>query len=532
MPFVNNFFTNLKLFFYILIIAVFLGIIHNMYNSFFQAGSYHPLRQPEYRCPLNKKNLSDIFASCSDFEMREISFGLEKNVRLSVCWLDGIVSGSDVSSLVLRPLTQFARSSGAKDEQQAHAAILAGGVYSYSVKECLSTDETVSALTHGHCAVIFDGLGSALCFEVRSDKARSVSEPTLEKALKGAKDSFVETLRVNTALVRRRICSPKLKLIESTIGRKSSTRVAVMFIDGVAAPDTVAELARRLDALDVDSLLAVGILEESLVDNPGSPFPQLLHTERPDRFAMYLMDGRVGLLVDGIPVGLVLPVTFAEFMKVTGDANIHYLITSSISLVRYLSLALSALLPALYVAVSMYHQEMIPTRLLLSIINAKQNVPFSTALEVLGMLIAFTLLQEAGLRLPDPIGDTVSIIGVLIVGQSAVEARVISPIAIIVVALSGIACYTLPSQDMGGAIRLSRFALLLAAIAAGLFGVAVVSCWLVFSLAKIDSFGTSYTAPLSDGVPFSLTRILFRIPKTQDKYRDPLLRTPDRRRQK
>ena len=247
---------------------------------------------------------------------------------------------------------------------------------------------------------------------------------------------------------------------------------------------------------------------------------------------MYLMDGRVGLLVDGIPVGLVLPVTFAEFMKVTGDANLHYLVSSVTAAVRYFSLALSALLPAFYVAIAKYHQEMIPSRLLLSIIDAKQDVPFSTALEVIGMLVAFTLLQEAGLRLPNPIGDTVSIIGALIVGQSAVEARVTSPIAIIVVALSGIAGYTLPSQDMGSAVRLVRFVLVLAAIAAGLLGVAAASCLIVFWLARMDSFGTSYTAPLSEASPGSLSRLLLRKPKTQDKYRDPLLKTPDRRRQK
>lgn len=503
-----------------------------MYDSFFKSGNYHPRATPEYDAPLRAENLKAIFSHCSDFEDREVCFALEPNVRLTVCWLDGLVDGGEVSNCVIRPLTQFARSGGAQDERQALTAVLAGGVYCHSVKECSSCDETVEALSHGYCAVIFDALERALCFEVRSDKVRGVSEPTLEKALKGAKDSFVETLRVNTALIRRRIASPKLKLIESRVGRKSMTRVAVMFVEGIAAPETVEELARRLDAVDIDALLAVGPLEELITDCPSSPVPQLIHTERPDRFSMYLMDGRVGLIIDGIPVGLVLPVTFAEFMKVTGDSNQHYLVATAVTVVRYLALAIAALLPALYVATAMYHQEMIPAKLLLSIIEAKRDVPFSTALEVIGMLVAFTLLQEAGLRLPNPIGDTVSIIGALIVGQSAVEARVVSPIAIIVVALSGIACYTLPSQDMGGAVRLTRFILVLSAIAAGLFGVAAACCYMVFRLCRIDSFGVNYTAPLSEGVPFALTELLVRVPKRKNKYRDPLLRTPDKRRQK
>lgn len=507
-------------------------MLSHMYKSKYETGPYHPIRLPEYDVPLTAKALRGIFATCADFQMREIAFGLEKNVRLSVCWLDGIVSADEVSTCVLRPLTQSARAANARDEAQALYAVLHGGVYSCSVKECAAADDAVSALTHGHCAVIFDTLQTALCFEVKSDKARGVSEPTLEKSIKGAKDSFVETLRVNTALVRRRICSPELKVVESTVGRKSATRVAVMFVEGVAPEQTVRELASRLDTLDTDGLVSVGLLEEGIVDAPASPFPQLLHTERPDRFAAYLLEGRVGLLVDGIPVGLIVPVTFAEFMRVTSDANFHFLVTTVIAVLRYFALALSALLPALYVAVAMYHQEMIPTRLLLSIIEAKQDVPFSTALEVMGMLVAFALLQEAGLRLPNPIGDTVSIIGALIVGQSAVEARVVSPIAIIVVALSGIACYTLPSQDMGSAVRLVRFALVIAAIAAGLFGVAAVTCLVVFLLARMDSFGVNYTAPLSEGMPGGLVRLFVRLPKRLDRYRDPLVGAPDRRRQR
>ena len=502
-----------------------------MYNKQQTLPPPHPRRAPEYPAPVSEQALGDIFAACGDFESRRIDFGLDGSLTLSVCWLDGLVSGSEVTEDVLRPLTQAARAGGADSEEACMERILRGGVYRYSVHLRQDLDSLISDLTHGHCAIVFARSQAALTFELRSNAGRAVSEPTLEKSLKGAKDSFVETLRINTALVRRRICSPKLKLAESTVGRKTNTRVAVLFVEGVAAPDTVTELIRRLSRIDVDALLSVGSLEEALVDAPLSPYPQLLHTERPDRFAMHLMDGRVGLLIDGLPVGLVLPVTFAEYMKVTGDSSMHFTIATLLTLLRYLALALSALLPAFYVAVAMYHQEMIPTRLLLSVIEAEQNVPFSTALEVLGMLAAFSLLQEAGLRLPNPIGDTVSIIGALIVGQAAVEARVVSPIAIIVVAISGIACYTLPSQDLGFAVRLTRLGLLLAAIAGGLFGVGVGCCLLLLHLGDLDSFGINYTAPLSDGQPFGMLRLLLRLPKHWDKFRDPLLRTPDQRRQ-
>lgn len=507
-------------------------ILHNMYYQDNDARpAPHPERKPEYKAALSIKSLKDIFASCADFETRSVDFGLDGKLKLHLCWIDGIVSGGDIGEDILRPLTQAGRAGEVLSEAGCIERIIDGAVYSYSVKKRSEVDDVVSDLTHGHCAIIFEAEAAALCFEVRSTQTRGIGEPTLEKSLKGAKDSFVETLRVNTALVRRRICSPKLKLVQSTVGRKSNTTVAIMFIDGVAAPDTVEELARRLDALDIDALVATGALEEYIVDSPRSPFPQLIHTERPDRFAMHLADGRVGLLVDGIPVGLILPVTFAEFMKVTGDSNMHFMVASVLTVLRYFALLLGMLLPAVYVAVAMYHQEMIPTKMLLSIIEAKQHVPFSSALEVFGMMISFSLLQEAGLRLPNPIGDTVSIIGALIVGQSAVEAQIVSPIAIIVVALSGIACYTLPSQDLGSAVRLLQFGLLFAAIFAGLFGVVALLCLVLLLLTDMDSFGVNYTAPLTDGRFWGLFRLLIQKPKPKNKFRDPLLRTPDRRRQ-
>ena len=490
----------------------------------------HPAPSPEYAGPPDEARLRRLFERCADFTLRHIDPGLRGNAAVAACWIDGLVSGEAVAETVLRPLTEPERAA-AGDAAGWIRLALRGGVYACSVQLRRSLDEVVQDLTHGCCVLLFSSLGLALSFEARSTQSRAVSEPTLEKTLKGAKDSFVEALRPNTALLRQRIASPRLKIVESRVGRKSATRLALLYVEGVADPAVVEELARRLDAVEVDALLATGALEEAVSDAPLSPFPQLLHTERPDRFAMQLMDGRVGLLADGLPVGLLLPVTFAEFMKVTGDRNTNFLVSSTLSVLRWLALLLGLFLPALYVAMAMYHQEMLPTKLLLSVIDAKRNVPFSTALEVLGMMVSFTLLEEAGLRLPDPIGDTVSIIGALIVGQAAVEAQLVSPIAIIVVATAGICCYTLPSQDMASAVRLASFFALLSAVAAGLFGLGLFACLLLWHLAGIDSFGRSYTAPLSECRPGALARVLLRRPLRAVKFRDPLLRTPDRRRQ-
>ena len=465
---------------------------------------------------LNRLSLEALqaeFSGCGDFNERNISFGLGDKLTLPVCWLDGPVSSSAISLEILRPLTDFLRAAKTVDPAQALSRVEAGGVFRCAFQRLDSLEDAAEALCRGCCLVLWEDLGCALSFEVRTEQRRAVGEPSLEKSLKGGKDAFTETLHVNTALIRQRLATPKLKLAESTVGHQSHTQVALLYLEGTAAPQTVREAARRLDSLNVDALLSVGSLEEALVDMPLSPFPQLLHTERPDRFAMHLADGRVGLLVDGLPVGLLLPVTLSEFMKVTGDSSMHFMVSTGLTMLRWLALLIGAFLPALYTAVAMYHQEMIPTRLLLSMIEAEQDVPFSSAMEVLSMLAAFSLLQEAGLRMPNPIGDTVSIIGALIVGQAAVEAKVVSPIAIIVVAVSGIACYTLPSQDLGFAVRLLRLALLLGAIWAGLYGVGVVSCLLLLHLADLDSFGSNYTAPLSSGRPGGVGKLLLRGPK-------------------
>ena len=457
--------------------------------------------------------LRERFSGCADFTERQIRYGLEQELSLPVCWLDGTVSGAALGLEILRPLTELLRAGRVSAPEAALERIRAGGVYRCGLQLRQDADLAAEDLCRGCCLLLFEELGCALSFESKTEQRRAVSEPTLEKSLTGGKDSFTETLRVNTALVRQRLATPELKLAESCLGRRSRTKVAILYLEGLAPEETLRELAARLDALDLDVLLALGPLVSGIVDAPLSPFPQLLHTERPDRFAMQLSRGKIGLLVDGLPVGLLLPVTFSAFLQVTGDSSMHFLVSSSLTLLRWLALAVGALLPALYTAVAMYHQEMIPTRLLLSIIEAEQDLPFSTALEVLGMLAAFSLLQEAGLRMPNPIGDTVSIIGALIVGQAAVEAKVVSPIAIIVVAVSGIACYTLPSQDLGFALRLSRLALLLGAIFAGLYGVALVACLSLLHLADLDSFGVSYTAPLASGRPGGLKRLLLRFPE-------------------
>ena len=475
--------------------------------------------------------IREVFSGFADFECRGVLPGLDSGAGVFVCWVDGLADGEAIAEDILRPLTEPVRAEGLT-ERRLLDLLERGGVYSSTVRRRTELPDVVTDLLAGFCALISDGAALALSFEVRSKATRSISSPSVEKSIKGGKDAFVETLRVNTSLVRRKLRTPELHLTETTVGRRSGTRVAVMHVEGVAKDGIVDEVMRRLDAIDIDGLLTAGDLEEYIVDSPRSPFPQLLHTERPDAFAAHLLDGRVGVLVDGLPLGFVLPAGLAAFMRVAEDSADHFLVASMLTLLRWVALFLSLCLPAAFVAISMYHQEMLPVKLLLSMTAAKQYVPFGVAAEVIAMLLSFELLQEAGLRLPDPVGQTASIIGALIVGQSAVEAKVVSPIAVIVVALAGICGYVMPSRDLGSAVRLCRLLFVLVAVLLGLYGLMGALALLILHLATLESFGAPYTAPFTDrDAPGALIGLIKR-PNSSDKFRSPHLAGRNKRRQK
>lgn len=493
---------------------------------------HHEKKDNQYPQPLTCATVSGIFDNCADFECRDIYFGGERKHTATLFYVDGLISSSDVSQLIVQPLTDVFRLSSPGSMKECIDLIIHGVVFSCTMKERTTLDDVVSDLTQGYATLVFDDEQLALSFEAKTTVYRAVNQPSEEKSVKGAKDAFVENIRINTSLVRRKLFNPSLKLHQTVAGRKSRTTVAVMYVDGIANPEYYEELIRRIDAIDVDGMLTTASLEEYIVDKPSSPFPQLIYTERPDKFALNLLEGRVGIIVDGIPLGFLAPATLPQFIKVPGDSSHNYIVSTILTMLRYFGMILSLLLPGLYVATSLYHQEMIPTKLLISVVDSKQQVPFSSFVEIFAMLLAFELLQEAGLRLPDPIGQTVSIIGALIVGQSAVEARVVSPIAVIVVALAGISGYTCPNDDLGSVLRISRMILVFAALAGGMFGIMCAFAMLLWHMASIDSLGVSYLNPLSEGRPFTNIKALARLPLKMDNSRDAELKTPDKRSKK
>ena len=417
-------------------------------------------------------------------------------------WLDALADETLLSEEILRPLSALKTRSGAETVNAA----LQGGVWRGDA--ALRRDAAAAAedLLAGAAVLTAAGTGEILAFLIRSAAVRGVEQPTVEKSVLGPKESFTETLSVNTALLRRRLPSPRLRVRALTLGREAPVRSALVYLDGAAQPDRVAAVLARLEAADPAFFTSAGQLERPLAGRPRGLFPQVLHTERPDRFAAELIRGKVGVLTEGLPVGFLTPCALPELLLSQEDGARHVLVAAGLVTLRCAALLLALLLPGAYVAAAVHHPEMIPCKLLLSVMQAKEQVPFSTAAEVLGMLFSFELLQEAGIRLPEPVGQTVSIIGALIVGQSAVEARVLSPIVIIVVAVSGIAGYVLPSQELNAAVRLWRGVLVILAAALGLFGVLCGVMALLRRLCRTENLGQSCLFPLCDGAPGALRR--------------------------
>ena len=494
--------------------------------------SFHPKKSPEYDCRISVEGLKTIFSGCEDFFLREIRLGSEKNILGFVCWIDGLVCETDVSEDVIRPLTESSRLAAASSARQAARLIEHGAVWRGTARRRETADALVSDLTAGCAALIFETLGLALTFETKSQTGRPVQEATIEKAVKGPRDAFCETLRVNTALVRRRLRTPKLKLTEQTAGRESNTRIALLYIEGIAKPSLVEAVQSRLAAMDLDAVLSAGDLEPYVTDHPRSPLPQTAHTERPDKLAAALLQGRVGLLADGLPVGFLLPGTLGELMRAPEDRADPPLVATGLMLLRWLALLLALTLPALYAAAAVHHPEMLPTQLLVSMVEAEQEVPFGAAAVMLFLLAAFELLQEAGLRLPAPVGQTVSIIGALLVGEAAVSARVASPIAIIVVALAGIAGYNVPNQEIASLLRFARMMLVIAAALGGMFALTALCAMLVWYACTIDCFGVAWLHPLVDEEQSPIFRVFIRKNQQDYKMRDTAVVWRNRRKQK
>lgn len=464
------------------------------------------------------REIAAQFEDAADFETRKVLCGGQ---LLTVLFLDGLTSGGDIAEQVVRPLAQMTDEAR---EEVLYTRALQGGVWCASVKEPESTQQAAELLVNGFCVILFPKSGKALGCEVKTGEKRSPSPPETENTVKGAKDAFTETLRTNTSLVRRHLRTPGLRLAETVIGKRTLTKVTVCWIDRLTDPELPRRMQERLSSIDIDGALSPAAIEEYVTGSRRTAFPLLEYTERTDHFCQGLLDGQVGLLADGLPLGYLAPVGLGRLMRSPEDRATDFFSASMLRLLRYAALGVSLLLPALYAAMAMFHQQMLPTKLLLSIIESKQNVPFSTLLEVLGLLCAFELLQQAGLHLPQAVGTAVSIIGGLVVGTAAVDAKLVSPAALIVTASSGICGFTLPNRELSDAVRLWRFVLTVLAGLWGLFGVTVGLLLLLTELAGLESLGRSYLSPFGRA---EVKGALVRPRLVRQKWRDGALKPMD-----
>ena len=365
------------------------------------------------------------------------------------------------------------------------------------LKEVKTFSECFSGINSGNCALFVDTLPIAFNIEIKGFQQRSVEKPTNEIVIKGPHEAFVENIRTNTSLLRRIINNENLTIENIPIGKVSKTKCSLCYIKNIANTDLIGEVRYRLNNIGVDALLSAGQLEELISDENDLSVPDILSTERPDKAATYLLEGRVVIIVNGSPYALITPAVFVDFLKSPDDRNLKANYSNFIKAIRFIAATLALLLPGIYVAITSFHQEFLPTELLFSILASRDNVPFPIILELLLMEISFDLIREAGLRIPSPIGSTIGIVGGIILGQAAVSAGIVSPILIIVVAITGISSFAIPDYTFGFHLRYFRYLFIFLGYAAGFLGIALGLFVYLSILCDTKSFGVPYMIGVS-----------------------------------
>ncbi len=376
-------------------------------------------------------------------------------------------------------------------------------------------NKLLDSLLLGRTIVIIDGCDRYFSVDTFVPKSRNVDEPTAQTTIRGPKEGFVESIKINVGLIRKRIKDKALRVDDLCIGDITKTKVSLMYIENIAKPEIVKEVKRRLENIKIDAILDSGTIEELIKDDRYSMFPEFLNSEKPDSVVAGLLEGRVAIVVDGTPFVLTAPGLFVEFLQASEDYYHNFFVSSFIRLTRYIAFFLTSFVPSLYIALTTFHQEMIPTNLLISIAAQREGVPFPAVIEVLLMEAIFEILREAGIRMPRVIGPAISIVGALVLGQAAVEAGIISAAMVIVVSITAISSFAIPNYSMANAARIVRFVMMIFAWIYGLYGVFMLAFVLLLHLSKCKSIGVPYMTSIVS-VPKDT---IFRFPIWKNKTR-------------
>lgn len=440
----------------------------------------------------NINAFNTLFKDCADIKKREIYLGKDMDVKCFIAYIEVTASDLELTGSILgKNITRFSNMS--RTEIISYIEKKGPGIS--EVLEIDTIEKAATGMLTGDIIFFADGYNRACKLAGKGYPNMGVQKPKSEQVIRGSNEGFTDSVKANTALIRKRIRSPQLKVKEVRVGVRSSTTAALVYIGDVVNKRLLQQVEKQLQEFEIDGVLDSGILEQLMEMSWKSPFPQFQTTERPDKAAMAALDGRIVLLSDNSPVGLLLPTNYNCFFQTTDDYYNRWEIASLERIIRYMASFLAMFLPAFYLAIATYHTQVLPTELILSFAAARKGVPFPAVVEVLLMELSFELLREAGIRIPGNMGNAIGIVGGLIIGQSAVEANLVSPIVVIVVALTALASFAIPNEELVSAYRLIKFALILLAAIFGFYGIILGGLLILLHLAGLKSFGVPYLMP-------------------------------------
>ncbi len=438
----------------------------------------------------SRKTMKEIFKDCGDIVFRDFTAGA--HIPLFLVFTDNMVNSASIEESILNNVMNRCR----EEEAEGLLPVLTEQVISgFDVQKAETFEKAAEGVLSGDTLIFMEGSNYALRASTKSFPNRGVSKAETEVVVQGPKDAFTELLAFNLVLIRRRIQDVRLKVKRKKVGTIGKNDAAIMYLSHLVRPDMLAKVEKQLENLQLNGILDTGTAEQLLEKHRMSPFPQLQMTERPDKAAAALMEGRIVVLLDNSPFVILLPATLNLFFQAAEDYYERWEIMSFIRILRYVAAFFAVALPGLYIALSVYHPSLLPTALAVQIAKTRLHIPFSVVSEVVVMELAFELLREAGIRLPSPVSSTIGIVGGIIIGSAAVEAGLVSPAVVIISALTGICTFVIPNSAIVSGLRLSKYGIILLSSLFGLFGFWVGLLFLLVHLSGLSSYGIPYLYP-------------------------------------